>query len=68
LAISLKARGAEHPSVGITYNNIGSAYDNKGDKTKAMAYFLKAKAIFLKKLGPEHPRTKSLQSLIDGLK
>jgi hypothetical protein len=30
-----------------------------------MTYLLKAKAIFLKKLGPDHPHTKNAQGWID---
>ena len=52
---------------GFAYGLLGSAYYNKGDKGKAMAYLLKAKAIFLKKLGAQHPNTKDVQSWIDGI-
>ena len=68
LAISIKKLGAEHPDVGMSYNNIAFAYYNKGDKEKAMGYLLKAKAIYLKKLGGQHPQTKAVQSWIDLLK
>ena len=68
LAISIKALGAEHPNVAVSYNNIGDAFALKGDRIKAMTYFLKAKAIFLNKLGAEHPNTKAVQSSIDALR
>jgi hypothetical protein len=38
---------------------MGETYANKGDK---------AKAIYLKKLGVQHPSTKKVQSRIDDLK
>ncbi|MDA1054191.1 MAG: tetratricopeptide repeat protein, partial [Planctomycetota bacterium] len=78
LAIRLKTLGAEHPDVGDTYFNIGAIYANlkrgffgsrkKADKKMAMDYLLKAKAIYLKKLGTQHPNTKAVQGWIDGLK
>jgi tetratricopeptide (TPR) repeat protein len=78
LAIQLKALGSEHPDVGTSYFNIGAVYANlkrgffgkhkKSDKKMAMAYLLKAKAIFLPRLGAQHPQMKNLQSWIDGLK
>jgi len=68
LAISIKKLGAEHRDVGMSYNNIAFAYNAKGDKEKAMAYLLKAKAIYLKKLGARHPSTKNVQEGIDSLK
>jgi hypothetical protein len=57
-----RQEGPEHPLVGKNYNNIGTAYAAKGDKPKAYTYWLKAKAIFLKKLGAQHPNTKAVQS------
>ena len=55
----------EHPGVAITYLSIGAIHAQKGDKPKALAYLQKAKAIQLKKLGPNHPHTKSTQLWID---
>ena len=74
----LKRLGAEHPDVGGSYFNIGAIYANlkrgflgkhkKADKETAMEYLLRAKAIYLKKLGPQHPNTKNVQWWIDSLK
>ena len=38
-----------------SYGNIGKAHDNKGELDKALEYYQKALAIYLKQLGPEHP-------------
>ena len=65
MSIFLQALGSDHPLVGTSYNNMGQSYLNKGDKKKALAYFLKAKAICLKKLGAQHPNTKIAQAWID---
>jgi hypothetical protein len=37
----------------------------KGAEKEAIAYLIKAEAIFLRKLGSEHPATKDVQSWID---
>jgi hypothetical protein len=58
----------EHPSVGTSYFNLGGAYSQKGDKVKGMGYLLKAKAIFIQKLGADHPNTKTVQETIDFIK
>ena len=42
--------------------------DMKGDRAKGMEYLLKAKGIFIKRLGPDHPNTKNVQSWIDKIK
>jgi len=68
LAISIKALGAEHPSVALSYSNMGDAFALKGDQIKAMTYFITAKWIFLNKLGAEHPNTKTIQSAIEALR
>ena len=65
MPIALQTLGPEHPDVGTSYWNLGSIYAEKDDKEKARAYLQKAKAIFLKKLGPNHPNTKNVQSWID---
>jgi hypothetical protein len=59
-----RQEGPEHPLVGKSYNNIGTAYAAKGDKPKAYANWLKAKAIYLKKLGAQHPQAKIVQSCL----
>jgi tetratricopeptide (TPR) repeat protein len=68
LQLGLVELGPEHPHIATTYNNIGVAYHDKGDKPKAYTYWLKAKAIYLKKLGAQHPSTKNVQGMIDDLK
>jgi tetratricopeptide (TPR) repeat protein len=66
LAISIKKLGAEHPDVGMSYNNIAFAYYNKGDKEKAMGYYEKSLAIYLKALGAEHPDVGTIYNNIGG--
>jgi hypothetical protein len=39
----------------------------EADKKMAMEYLLRAKAIYLKKLGAQHPNTKTVQGWIDDL-
>ena len=56
-----------NPDQSVAYFNRGIMYRNKGDKAKAMAYLLKARAIRMKRLGPEHPNTKLVQTWIDSL-
>ena len=64
----LKKLGSRHLEVASAYQSLGKVYAKKGDKPKAKAFLLKARAIFVKKLGPKHPDRKRTQALIDKLK
>ena len=50
-----------------SYNNMALVYKAKKDLSKAKEYWEKAYAILLKKLGPNHPNTKSVKGQLDAL-
>ena len=50
-----------------SYNNMALAYYAKKDLAKAKEYLGKAYAIYLKKLGPNHPDTKNAKVGLDFL-
>ena len=52
----------------LTYNNMALVYKAKKDLPKAKEYWEKAYAIFLKRLGPNHPNTKLVKGELDALK
>ncbi len=54
-------------SYGNIYGNLGAAFKGKGNDDKAKEYLLKAHTIFMKILGQEHPKTKSISEQIDTL-
>jgi len=41
--------------VANSYNNVGNVYNEKGEYDQALESYQKALAIWLKKLGPDHP-------------
>lgn len=51
-------------SYGNIYGNLGAAFKGKGNGDKAKEYLLKAHTIFMKTLGQEHPKTKSISEQI----
>lgn len=57
----------EHPDTAATYNNIASVYDRQGDYPKALEWYRKALDIFERKLGSEHPNTKTVKENIKAL-
>ena len=69
--LALKMRidkfGENNSSVAIVYNNIGKLYQKKGDKENALRYLEKARDIFEKALGKDHPNTKAVQKSIDNV-
>ena len=67
MSINLTALNGNHPEVGSNYLNLGVTHSLRGDKAKAMTSLLKAKPIFLSRLGPDHPNTKGVQSWINSL-
>ncbi len=60
LEIELKLLGNEHPLVADSLVNIGVVYRNKGNRVAATEMYTKAYRIFLKVLGPDHPKTQQL--------
>ena len=59
-------RGPEHPSTGISLDNLARLYQSQGLSEKAEPLYLRALAIDEKALGPEHPSTGiSLNNLAD---
>ncbi len=55
----------DHPSVAHSYSNMARLYYAKKDLAKAKEYLGKAHAILLKKLGPNHPKTKDAKAGLD---
>ena len=51
-----------------SYNNMAYVYKATKDLAKAKEYWEKAYAIYLKKLGPNHPDTKDTKAELDALK
>ena len=54
--------------MGKCYWSIGVVWKAKKDLPKAKEYWEKAYDIFLKKLGPNHPKTKFVKGQLDALK
>ena len=48
-----------------SYNNMANVYYAKKDLAKAKEYLGKAYAIYLQKLGPNHPETKNAKYGLD---
>lgn len=51
----MKIAGEEHPNVAWCYNNIGAIYGIQGEYGKALEYFQKSLAIWLKVFAEGHP-------------
>lgn len=47
-----------HSFTATTYHNIGVVYFELKDYSTALTYFQQTYAVFLKKLGKDHPNTK----------
>ena len=54
--------------IGLSYYHIGAVKFGKGDHDGALISFEKAKAIFTRELGLEHPRTVQTKACIDSCK
>ena len=54
-----------HQDVAGAYNNIGVAYSHLGDYNKALEYYEKAYAIYVKLLGKEYPNTQIVKKNIE---
>jgi tetratricopeptide (TPR) repeat protein len=62
LAIALKAAGEESVDAALAYSNVAETHRCSGHPERALPLFRKARAIYEKTLGPEHPRVASLLS------
>jgi tetratricopeptide (TPR) repeat protein len=64
LATMIQALGPAHVSVADTKVNIGIVYCNKGDQIAAKVCYKEAYDIYLRSLGPDHPKSQNLVSFI----
>ena len=65
LAIRMKIFGENHIGIGRSYYSIGLVQIEKGDYEGAMISLEKAKAIYTRELGVEHPQTVKTNVQID---
>ena len=68
LEIKQKTLPANHPSLGICYNNIGGVYYFIGCYAKSISYYERARNIWQISLPANHPHIKQLQQNIDIVK
>lgn len=54
----------DHPNIAVAYANEANCYQYMGEYTKAIGYFYKAKQIFDKKIGINHPNNLRIQAYI----
>jgi tetratricopeptide (TPR) repeat protein len=62
-SLEIKTRlygGESHPDVAVSYQNVGKVHHSQGNGAVAKKMFNKAYHIFLKVLGPDHPRTQGV--------
>jgi hypothetical protein len=57
IAIEEKVYGPDHPNLAIRYRNLGGIEEADGNIDQARVLIERAHAIFLHRLGPEHPET-----------
>jgi tetratricopeptide (TPR) repeat protein len=57
LAILISAVGEQHPDVANTYNTLGEIYASHGNVVESLHMYEKAKDIFTKTFGRDHPHT-----------
>ena len=62
LSIAIKAAGEESMDTALAYSNVGEAHRSFGKPERALPLFRKARAIYERALGPEHPRVAALLS------
>ena len=62
-----KALGPDHLDVAVTQQLLGSLQAAAGNREEALLFLNKAKAIRIKKLGPQHPDTKAVSKDIEKL-
>jgi len=60
LAVAIKADGDESLDAALAYANMGEAHRVLGRLDRAEPLFRKARSIYEKKLGPDHPRVSSV--------
>ena len=62
LRIAIKAAGENSLDVALAYSNVGEAHRSAGRPERALPLFRKARELYEKALGPEHPRVAALLS------
>jgi cytochrome c551/c552 len=60
--VRLAIHGQEPPNVGSSYANVAAVYRDQGNQLQAKEMANKAYNINLNVLGPDHPRTKQIES------
>jgi tetratricopeptide (TPR) repeat protein len=63
--IKIRVLGHENLLVADTWNNIGVVYLKKGNRAAATEMYIKAYNIYLKMLGPDHPKTQGLKPFVN---
>ena len=53
------------PDVAVSYHNLAAVYLRQGNHVQTKEMVTKAYHIFLKVLGPDHPRTQGLKPFVD---
>ncbi|MCX6668271.1 MAG: tetratricopeptide repeat protein, partial [Methanothrix sp.] len=62
-----KVYGLEHPNVAIDVNNLGGVLRDLGDLQGAKRFYERALLIFLRCLGENHPKTKTVRNNLNSL-
>jgi len=62
LAIAIGAAGGDSLDTALAYSNIAEAHRSSGHSERALPLFRKARWIYQKALGPDHPRVAALMS------
>ena len=60
--IAIKAAGEDSLDAALAYSNAGEAHRTSGHPERALPLFRKARALYERVLGPDHPRVASLLS------
>jgi tetratricopeptide (TPR) repeat protein len=62
LTIAIKATGEESLDTALAYSNVAEAHRSTGHPERALPLFRKARGMYEKGLGPDHPRVAALLS------
>jgi tetratricopeptide (TPR) repeat protein len=62
LAIAIQSTGEESMDTALAYSSVGEAHRSAGNLERALPLYRKARAIYEKNVGPDHPRVASLLS------